>query len=602
MVYALVISAILLCALYLLLRKKTAINGKVSRTAMPAPSMERVVSLCKRRGFIFANSEIYGGFVSTWDYGPLGVELKNNVMRAWWRSVVYERDDMEGLDAAILMNRLVWKYSGHEATFTDPLIDCRNCKTRHRADHLKDKKCTNCGSTDLTEARNFNQMFKTIVGPVESEENIAYLRPETAQGIFVNFLNVLQTTRRKLPFGIAQIGKVFRNEITPGNFTFRTREFEQMEIEYFCKPPKFLQPGEKNDVELHQEWVDQRFAWYVNLGIARERLRKRDQTAEELAHYAKATVDIEYLFPGSLGFSELEGIANRQDYDLSAHSRDVPEEDLVRLKLQKNTDSTTKLEYFDDQYVDPATGKKGARYIPYVIEPSAGPTRATLAFLCEAYDEELVSELKEEDLNPLREAIAAARKNIDKKIAEVDKAAQKGALKGDAPNPDQLRTINQALEKAEVGLPNSLLNIEDACSLPGGDRIELLKKVRQIAGKLCDDYTRVVLRLHPQLAPIKVAVFPLKKNEPRIVEIARQIRRDLQPLMRAVYDDTGAIGKLYRRQDEIGTPFCITVDFETLGEKEPELKDTVTVRDRDSMRQERIAISDLRNFLMEKLK
>jgi len=564
--------------------------------------MERVVSLCKRRGFIFANSEIYGGFVSTWDYGPLGVELKNNVMRAWWRSVVYEREDMEGLDAAILMNRLVWKYSGHEATFTDPLIDCRNCKTRHRADHLKDRKSTNCGSTDLTEARNFNQMFKTIVGPVESEENIAYLRPETAQGIFVNFLNVLQTTRRKLPFGIAQIGKVFRNEITPGNFTFRTREFEQMEIEYFCKPPKFLQPGEKNDVELHQEWVDQRFAWYVNLGIARERLRKRDQTPEELAHYAKATVDIEYLFPGSLGFSELEGIANRQDYDLSAHSRDVPEEDLVRLKLQKNTDSTTKLEYFDDQYLDPVTGKKGARYIPYVIEPSAGPTRATLAFLCEAYDEELVSEPKEEELKPLREALAAARKNIDKKIAEAEKAAQKGGLKGDAPNPDHLRSINQALEKAEVGLPNSLLNIEDACSLPGADRIELLKKVRQIAGKLCDDYTRVVLRLHPQLAPIKVAVFPLMKKEPRIVEIARQIRRDLQPLMRAVYDDTGAIGRLYRRQDEIGTPFCITVDFETLGEKEPELKNTVTVRDRDSMRQERIAISDLRNFLMEKLK
>jgi glycyl-tRNA synthetase len=562
--------------------------------------MEKIVSLCKRRGFIFANSEIYGGIASTWDYGPLGVELKNNVIRAWWRSVVYERDDMEGLDAAILMNRLVWKYSGHEATFTDPLLDCRDCKARHRADHLKAGKCPNCGSANLTEPRNFNLMFKTTIGPVESDENIAYLRPETAQGIFANFVNVLQTTRRKLPFGIAQVGKAFRNEITPGNFTFRTREFEQMEIEYFCKPPQYLQPGEKNDVELHQEWVDQRFAWYVKLGIAPERLRKRDQEADELAHYAKATVDIEYLFPGSLGFSELEGIANRQDYDLSAHSRDVTEEDLVRLKLQKNTESTTKLDYFDDQYVDKATGKKGARYIPYVIEPSAGATRATLAFLCEAYNEELVSEPKEEDLNALRAAIAAARKSIDKKIAEAEK--QKGETKTGAPTPDQLRAINEGLAKAEAALPASLLNVEDVCDLPGGDRVELLKKVRQAAAKLCDDHTRVVLKLHPQLAPIKVAVFPLKKNEPRIVEIAKSIKRDLQPLMRAVYDDTGGIGKLYRRQDEIGTPFCITVDYETLGEKGPELKDTVTVRERDTMDQPRIAISQLAAYLMEKLK
>jgi glycyl-tRNA synthetase len=567
---------------------------------MAAPSMEKIVSLCKRRGFIFANSEIYGGIASTWDYGPLGVELKNNIIRAWWRSVVYERDDMEGLDSAILMNRLVWKYSGHEATFSDPLVDCRDCKTRHRADHLKDQKCPNCGSANLTEPRNFNLMFKTTIGPVESDENIAYLRPETAQGIFVNFVNVLQTARRKLPFGIAQVGKAFRNEITPGNFTFRTREFEQMEIEYFCKPPQYLQPGEKNDVELHQEWVNQRFDWYVNLGIAPERLRKRDQAPDELAHYAKATVDIEYLFPGSLGFSELEGIANRQDYDLSAHSKDVSEEDLVRLKLQKNTDSTTKLDYFDDQYIDKATGKKGARYIPYVIEPSAGATRATLAFLCEAYNEELVSEPKEEDLNALRAAIAAAGKSIDKKIAEAEK--QKGEPKAGAPTADQLRTINEGLAKAEAALPASLLSVEDVCDLPGGDRVELLKKVRQAAASLCDEHTRVVLQLHPQLAPIKVAVFPLKKNEPRIVEIAKSIKRDLQPLMRAVYDDTGAIGKLYRRQDEIGTPFCITVDYETLGEKGPELKDTVTVRDRDTMRQERIAISQLATYLIQKLK
>jgi glycyl-tRNA synthetase len=561
--------------------------------------MEKIVSLCKRRGFVFANSEIYGGIASTWDYGPLGVELKNNIIRAWWRSVVYERDDMEGLDAAILMNRLVWKYSGHEATFTDPLVDCRDCKTRHRADHLKANKCPNCGSANLTEPRNFNLMFKTTLGPVESDENIAYLRPETAQGIFANFLNVLQTSRRKLPFGIAQVGKAFRNEITPGNFTFRTREFEQMEIEYFCKPPQYLQPGEKNDVELHQEWVNQRFNWYVNLGLAPERLRKRDQTPEELAHYAKATVDIEYLFPGSLGFSELEGIANRQDYDLSAHSKDVTEENLVRLKLQKNTDSTAKLDYFDDQYVDKATGKKGARYIPYVIEPSAGATRATLAFLCEAYNEELVSEPKEEDLNGLRAAIAAARKSIDKKIAEAEK--QKGETKAGAPTAGQLRAINEALAKAEAALPASLLSVEDVCDLPGADRVELLKKVRQIAASLCDDHTRVVLKLHPQLAPIKVAVFPLKKNEPRIVEIAKSIKRDLQPLMRAVYDDTGGIGKLYRRQDEIGTPFCITVDYETLGEKDPELKDTVTVRERDTMDQPRIAISQLATYLLQKL-
>jgi len=395
--------------------------------------MEKIVSLCKRRGFIFANSEVYGGIGSTWDYGPLGVELKNNVMRAWWRAVVYDRDDMEGLDAAILMNRLVWRYSGHEATFSDPLVDCRECGKRSRADHLIDGKCGSCGSTNLTEPRNFNLMFKTTVGPVESDENIAYLRPETAQGIFVNFQNVQQTTRRKLPFGVAQIGKAFRNEITPGNFTFRTREFEQMEIEFFCKPPQYLQPGEKNDVELHSEWVEQRFNWYVNLGLAAERLRKREQTSDELAHYAKATVDIEYLFPGSLGFSELEGVANRQDYDLTAHSKDIPEEDLTRLKLRPNQDSTTKLDYFDDQYVDPASGKKGARYIPYVIEPSAGATRATLAFLCEAYDEEVVGEPKPAELTPLREAVAAARKSIDKKIAEAEKAAQKAEAKVDGP-------------------------------------------------------------------------------------------------------------------------------------------------------------------------
>jgi glycyl-tRNA synthetase len=594
---ALLLSALrFLAPSFLIMPKHIFVDREVSVIQMAAPSMERIVSLCKRRGFIFANSEIYGGIASTWDYGPLGVELKNNVMRAWWRSVVYERDDMEGLDAAILMNRLVWRYSGHEVTFSDPLVDCRECKSRLRADHLKDGKCPNCGSSNMTEARNFNLMFKTTVGPVESEENIAYLRPETAQGMFVNFANVQQAMRRKLPFGIAQIGKAFRNEITPGNFTFRTREFEQMEIEYFCKPPQYLQSGEKNDVELHQEWVEQRFSWYVNLGIAPERLRKRAQTPDELAHYAKATVDIEYLFPGSLGFSELEGIANRQDYDLTAHSKDVPDEDLERLKLQKNADSTTKLDYFDDQYVDPATGKKGARYIPYVIEPAAGATRATLAFLCEAYNEELVSEPKEEELAPLRDAVAAARKNIDKKIAEAEKAAAKGELKADAPTAAQLRAINEALTSCEAELPQSLLAVEDACDLPGAARVELLKKVRQAAAKLCDEYTRVVLKLHPRLAPIKVAVFPLKKNEPRIVEVAKRIKRDLQPAVRVVYDDSAGIGKLYRRQDEIGTPFCVTVDFQSLED------DTVTVRDRDSMLQERVPISQLESYLTQRLR
>jgi glycyl-tRNA synthetase len=568
---------------------------------MAAPSMEKIVSLCKRRGFIFANSEIYGGIGSTWDYGPLGVELKNNVMRAWWRSVVYDRDDMEGLDAAILMNRLVWRYSGHEATFSDPLVDCRECGKRSRADHLQDGKCPSCGSTNLTDPRNFNLMFKTTVGPVESDENIAYLRPETAQGIFVNFNNVQQAMRRKLPFGIAQIGKAFRNEITPGNFTFRTREFEQMEIEFFCKPPQFLQPGEKNDIELHAEWVEQRFNWYIKLGLDPAKLIKREQSKEELAHYAKATVDIEYKFPGSLGYSELEGVANRQDYDLSAHSRDIPEDDLQRLKLTANADSTGKLDYFDDQFVDSATGKKGARYIPYVIEPSAGATRATLAFLCEAYNEELVSEPKAEELTPLREANAAALKSIGKKIAEAEKAAAKGEAV--APTGDQLKAIQTALESADAGLPKTLLDVEDACNLPGADKVELLKKVRQVASKLCDEYTRVVLKLHPQLAPIKVAVFPLKKNEPRIVEVAKQIKSDLQPVMRAVYDDTAAIGKLYRRQDEIGTPFCITVDYDTLGEgKDPAAANTVTVRERDSMQQVRVAINELEIYLLSKLK
>ncbi len=565
---------------------------------MAAPDMDKIVSLCKRRGFIFQSSEVYGGIGSTWDYGPLGVELKNNVKRAWWRSVVYDRDDMEGLDAAILMNRLVWRYSGHEATFSDPLVDCKECKKRFRADHVQGKNCPECNG-ELTEPRSFNLMFQTYVGPVQDDSGLAYLRPETAQGIFVNFSNVHQTMRRKLPFGVAQIGKSFRNEITPGNFTFRTREFEQMEIEYYCKPPKYLQSGEKDDVALHAEWVEQRFNWYVNLGIDASRLQKRQQEQAELAHYAKATTDIEYLFPGSLGWSELEGVANRQDYDLSAHSKDVPEADLERLKLTKNTDSVHKLDYFDEQYADPETGKKGARYIPYVIEPSAGADRATLAFLCEAYNEEIVSEPKEADLTQLRDACAAASKNLEKKIAEAEKQKAKadaGAkVEVSSPSLEQLKAISENLAKTVAGLPQTLLSVEDVCNMPGADKLELLKKVRPIAAKLCDEYTRVVLKLHPQLAPIKVAVFPLKKNEPRIVEMAKGIKQKLQPYLRAVYDDTGAIGKLYRRQDEIGTPYCITVDFQSLEDQ------TVTVRDRDTMQQERVSIAELAKHLSQKV-
>ncbi|MBI4850671.1 MAG: glycine--tRNA ligase [Acidobacteria bacterium] len=562
---------------------------------MVAPDMEKIVSLSKRRGFIFQSSEVYGGIGSTWDYGPLGVELKNNVKRAWWRSVVYDREDMEGLDAAILMNRLVWRYSGHEATFSDPLVDCKQCKKRFRSDHIQGKTCPEC-TGELTEPRSFNLMFQTYVGPVQDDSGLAYLRPETAQGIFVNFMNVQQTMRRKLPFGVAQIGKSFRNEITPGNFTFRTREFEQMEIEYYCKPPKYLQSGEKDDVQLHQEWIDQRFSWYVRLGIDPSRLQKRQQETAELAHYAKATTDIEYLFPGSLGWSELEGIANRQDYDLSAHSKDIAEADLERLKLSKNTDSVQKLDYFDEQYTDPETNKKGVRYVPYVIEPSAGADRATLAFLCEAYNEELVSEPKESDLTQLRETCAAAAKNLEKKVAEAEKQRAKGAdLKAEGPSLEQLKSISDALANAVAGLPQTLLAFEDVCNMQGAERLDVLKKVRPIAAKLCDEFTRVVLKLHPQLAPIKVAVFPLKKNEPRIVEVAKKIRQDLQPFLRVVYDDTAGIGKLYRRQDEIGTPFCLTVDFQSLDDS------TVTVRDRDTMQQERVAIAELATHLCKKI-
>ena len=544
---------------------------------MSASSLESIVSLAKRRGFVFPSSAIYGGLGSTWDYGPLGVELKNNVKRAWWRSVVYERDDMEGLDAAILMNRLVWKYSGHEATFADPMSDCRNCKARPRADHLfakqkgrdpknldeinaalaaKELKCEKCGSTDLTEARPFNLMFKTTVGAVDTgdDSGLAYLRPETAQGIFVNFGNVLDTMRRKLPFGIAQIGKAFRNEITPGNFTFRTREFEQMEIEYFVRPG--------DDEAAHQMWIDTRSQWYRDLGMRGENLKQREQTKDELAHYAKRCVDLEYKFP--MGWSELEGIANRTDFDLSAHSRGP-----------KNPDAVGELRYFDQEQ------KK--HIVPYVIEPSAGADRATLAFLCDAYDESLVKDPPEAEVAKLREQVESFVRSVEKR----DPSQME---------PDTKRRLVEAGQAIAAGLPGTLPRLLGLSDDADANRIEVFKKVRGVADKLGEEFTRTVLRLHPRLAPIKVAVFPLKKNEPQLVEMARAIKRELQDEgVRAVYDDTGAIGKLYRRQDEIGTPYCITVDFQSLQDG------TVTIRDRDTMGQERAARADLPGTLRKKV-
>lgn len=436
--------------------------------------MEDIVSLCKRRGFVFQSSEIYGGFASTWDYGPLGVELKRNVKDAWWQAVVRNRDDMVGLDAAILMHPRVWEASGHVATFNDPLVDCKACNARFRADHVDlGAPCPSCGAKNsFTEPRQFNMMFKTTVGPVEKEDgsNLAYLRPETAQGIFVNFKNVQTATSKKLPFGIAQIGKAFRNEITPGNFTFRTREFEQMEIEYFCRP---------DDAErLYHEWIQTRFNWYVEMGLNPEKLSLFVHPQEDLAHYSKGTTDIEYQFPFMDEPAELEGIANRTDFDLSQHQEF----------------SRQKLTYFDQE--------RNEHIIPWVIEPSAGADRATLAFLVDAYHEEEVK--------------------------------------------------------------------------PGD--------------------TRTVLKFHPKLAPVKVAVLPLAKNKAPIVEVAKRLKGDLAKKIAAQYDDTGTIGKLYRRQDEVGTPYCVTVDFDTI-----EKDGAVTVRDRDTMLQERVSLDNVRAYLLDKL-
>mgnify|MGYP001601232368 FL=1 len=427
--------------------------------------MEKIVSLCKRRGFIFQGSEIYGGLANTWDYGPYGTELKRNIKDAWWKTNVRERMDMVGLDAAILMHPKVWEASGHTKNFSDLSVDCKNCKKRWRADHIQGK-CPECGSQDLTEARTFNLMFKTYQGPVEDAANLVYLRPETAQGIFVNFLNIVDVSRKKLPFGIAQIGKSFRNEITPGNITFRTREFEQMEIEYFVRP---------EESERHYEyWVQERYNWYLALGMKKENLRLRPHDKGELAHYAKACSDIEYQFP--FGWSELEGIANRSDFDLVQHSKFSGKE----------------LSYFD------ANTKE--KIVPYIIEPSGGVDRAALAFLVDAYYEEKV---KEE--------------------------------------------------------------------------------------------TRAVLRFSKELAPIKAAVLPLLKNRPEIVELAKKIYLDLRKSFACVYDDTAAIGKLYRRQDEVGTLLCLTVDVQSLEDRQ------VTVRDRDTMKQERIGIERLKDYILGRL-
>jgi glycyl-tRNA synthetase len=437
-------------------------------------TMDKIVSLCKRRGFVFQSSEIYGGISSSYDYGHYGVLLKNNVKAQWWRAMLQERDDIVALDSAIIQHPRTWEASGHLAGFTDPLIDCRTCKLRFRADKLEDGHCgrkpsKRPGETpdcDLTEARAFNLMFQTTVGPIQEEGSTVYLRPETAQGIFLNFKQYLQFSRKKPPFGIAQIGKSFRNEITPGNFIFRTREFEQMEMEFFVPPAE----AER----WHQQWLAERINWYVKLGVRPDHLRLRAHEADELSHYSSATSDVEYLYP--IGWQELEGIANRGDFDLTQHAKF----------------SGQKLEY-----VDSASGE---RYVPHVIEPAAGADRALLAFLIDAYDED------------------------------------------------------------------------------------------QIEGE-----QRTVLRLHPQLAPVKVAILPLVRKDGQ-PELAHQVYTDLRERMQAEYDEGGAIGRRYRRQDEIGTPWAVTIDHQTLEDR------TVTVRDRDSLSQDRVAIDALGDELERRLR
>ena len=456
-----------------------------------APSrLDSVVNLAKRRGFVFPSGEIYGGTRSAWDYGPLGVELKENIKRQWWRHMVTSREDAVGLDSSIILPRQVWVASGHVGVFTDPLTECLSCHKRYRADQLEEEftekkgrapegglaeiSCPNCGTRGKwTEPRDFNMMLKTYLGPIEDESGLHYLRPETAQGIFVNFVNVMTSARKKPPFGIGQIGKSFRNEITPGNFIFRTREFEQMEMQFF------VEPG--TDAEWHQYWIDNRKAWYTDLGIQEENLRLREHSADELSHYSSRTVDIEYRF-GFQGseWGELEGIANRTDFDLKTHTEHSGQD----------------LSYFDQS--------KNERWVPYVIEPSAGLTRSLMAFLVDAYSED------------------------------------------EAPN-------------AKGGVDK-----------------------------------RTVLRLDPRLAPVKAAVLPLSRNE-KLSPVARELAADLRKSWNVEFDDAGAVGRRYRRQDEIGTPFCVTVDFDTLEDQ------AVTVRDRDTMTQERVALSQVEGYLAQRL-
>src|SRR6266498_895286 len=439
-------------------------------------TMDKIVNLCKRRGFVFPSSEIYGGFASTWDYGPLGIELKRNIRETWWRYMVTARENVVGLESAVLMHPRVWEASGHVAGFSDPLVDCRACKRRFRADQIPpqdERQCPKGMECDLTEARQFNLMFKTFVGPVEEDAAVAFLRPETAQGMFVNFLNVQQSGRLKPPFGIAQIGKSFRNEITPGNFIFRTREFEQMEMEFFVKPG--------TDEEWHQRWIDARLDWHIGLGISKDNLRLYEHPREKLSHYSKRTVDIEYKFdfPGT-EWGELEGIANRTDFDLTTHGKAAGQ---------------------DMSYLDPESGE---RYIPYVVEPALGVDRTLLVHLLDAYTE------------------------------------------------DEAPDAKGKLEK------------------------------------------RTVLRLDYRIAPVKVAVLPLSRNadlSPKARDLAAELRRHWN----ADFDDASAIGRRYRRQDEIGTPYCVTIDFETLDDQ------AVTVRERDSMKQERIGIDGLTAYLSERM-
>ena len=447
--------------------------------------MDELVSLCKRRGFVFQSGEVYGGLQGVYDYGPLGVELKNNLKHSWWSAMVFERDDIEGLDAAILSKKEVFKYSGHEETFSDPLVDCKECKSRWREDQIIDKKCPGCGSNDLTDPRPFNLMFKTPVGPVENEENFAYLRPETAQDIFTSFKNVQDSTSRQIPFGIAQIGKAFRNEINPRNFIFRLREFEQMELEYFVKP------GE--DEASLDYWCAERLGWWEKQGVSPSSLEVYDVPASELAHYSKKTIDIMYRFPH--GLEELEGIANRADFDLGSHTKNQGALSLTS-KTMENDESTMRLAVQDLE------AKKW--YVPYVIEPSAGVDRGVLAILNEAFTVEAVGDGKE----------------------------------------------------------------------------------------------RTVLKLKPHLSPIKAAVIPLKKNNAELVSLAKKIKQNLQTLGlgRVFLENTGNIGKAYRKHDEVGTPMCITVDFDSLENQ------TVTIRDRDTMEQKIVSISDLQDVYMGVLK